>query len=69
MREPFADVGLAGPGFINIRLNDSFLARHTGQSVEQIEKDADRDYYMNADQAKEYGLVDEVVAAVYGRDS
>jgi ATP-dependent Clp protease protease subunit len=45
------------------------LAKHTGQTPEQIEKDADRDYYMNAGQAKEYGLVDEVVAAVYGQGS
>ena len=42
------------------------LARHTGQSAERIALDADRDNYMNAVQAKEYGLVDKVVAAVYG---
>ncbi len=41
------------------------LARHTGQSVEQIEKDADRDNFMTAPVACEYGLVDHVVAAVY----
>lgn len=41
------------------------LARHTGQSVEQIEKDADRDNFMTAPAACEYGLVDHVVAAVY----
>ncbi|MBI4567828.1 MAG: ATP-dependent Clp protease proteolytic subunit [Planctomycetes bacterium] len=37
------------------------LAAHTGKSVKQIEKDADRDYYMSAEEAKEYGIVDEVV--------
>ncbi len=42
------------------RLN-RILAHHTGKSVEQVEKDADRDHYMTADEAKEYGLVDEVV--------
>ncbi len=42
------------------RLN-KILAHHTGKPVEQVEKDADRDYYMTADEAKEYGLVDEVV--------
>jgi ATP-dependent Clp protease protease subunit len=42
------------------RLN-RILAHHTGKPVEQVEKDADRDYYMTADEAKAYGLVDEVV--------
>jgi len=42
------------------RLN-RLLAHHTGQTVEQIERDADRDNYMTADEAKDYGLVDEVV--------
>ncbi len=42
------------------RLN-KILAHHTGKPVEQVEKDADRDYYMTAEEAKEYGLVDEVV--------
>jgi ATP-dependent Clp protease protease subunit len=42
------------------RLN-RILAFHTGKPVEQVEKDADRDHYMTAEEAKEYGLVDEVV--------
>ncbi|MFA7343940.1 MAG: ATP-dependent Clp protease proteolytic subunit [Terrimicrobiaceae bacterium] len=42
------------------RLN-RILSFHTGKPVEQVEKDADRDYYMTAEEAKEYGLVDEVV--------
>jgi ATP-dependent Clp protease protease subunit len=42
------------------RLN-GILSKHTGKSIEQVEKDADRDYYMTAEEAKEYGLVDEVV--------
>lgn len=42
------------------------LARHSGQTAERIHDDSDRDKYMNAEQAKEYGLVDQVVAAVYG---
>jgi ATP-dependent Clp protease, protease subunit len=37
------------------------LAKHSGQSIEKIEKDSDRDYWMRADVAKEYGLVDEVL--------
>ncbi len=37
------------------------LARHTGQPIERIEGDSDRDFYMTAEQAKEYGLIDEIV--------
>ncbi|MDX2080933.1 MAG: ATP-dependent Clp protease proteolytic subunit [Terrimicrobiaceae bacterium] len=42
------------------RLN-KIIADHTGKTVEQVERDADRDYYMTAAEAKAYGLVDEVV--------
>lgn len=41
------------------RLNE-ILANHTGKSVEQIGKDIDRDFFMTAEQAKEYGVVDEI---------
>ncbi|MBE0565564.1 MAG: ATP-dependent Clp endopeptidase proteolytic subunit ClpP [Krumholzibacteria bacterium] len=37
------------------------LARHTGQAVEKIAKDSDRDFFMSADEAKTYGLVDKVI--------
>ena len=39
------------------------LAEHTGKSVEQIAKDTDRDYYLTAQEAKEYGLVDEILTS------
>ena len=39
---------------------DEILASHTGQTVEQIRKDTDRDNILTADQAKEYGIVDTV---------
>jgi ATP-dependent Clp protease protease subunit len=39
----------------------AILAKHTGQSVEVIERDSDRDYWMNAEEAKEYGLIDNVL--------
>ncbi|MDO8571511.1 MAG: ATP-dependent Clp endopeptidase proteolytic subunit ClpP [bacterium] len=42
------------------RLNE-ILAKHTGKSVEQVEKDTDRDYYMTADEAKDYGLIDKII--------
>jgi ATP-dependent Clp protease protease subunit len=41
-------------------MNEIF-AHHTGQSVDQIEQDSDRDFFLNAKEAKEYGLVDEVI--------
>ena len=39
---------------------NEILASHTGKSVEQIAKDTDRDFFLTAEQAKEYGLVDEI---------
>lgn len=42
------------------RLN-SIMAHHTGQPLERIEQDTERDYFMSGDEAKEYGLIDEVI--------
>jgi len=42
------------------RLN-SILVKHSGQTLKKVEKDTDRDYYMTAEEAKEYRLVDEIV--------
>jgi ATP-dependent Clp protease protease subunit len=44
------------------RLN-SIISRHTGRSIDQVEKDCDRDNFMSAEEAKTYGLVDEVVVS------
>ena len=47
-----------------IRVKDTMnriLAEHTGQPIERIEKDTDRDYYMTAQEAKEYGVIDKVI--------
>lgn len=40
---------------------NEILTRHTGQKFEKVEKDTDRDFYMTAQESKEYGLVDEVI--------
>jgi len=48
-----------------LRLRESMngiLAKHTGQLMERIEKDVERDYIMTASQAKDYGIVDQVIA-------
>ncbi|HEX4620580.1 MAG TPA: ATP-dependent Clp endopeptidase proteolytic subunit ClpP [Myxococcaceae bacterium] len=41
------------------RLND-LIVKHTGQAIERIEKDTDRDFFMGAAEAKQYGIIDEV---------
>ncbi|MBQ9817834.1 MAG: ATP-dependent Clp endopeptidase proteolytic subunit ClpP [Proteobacteria bacterium] len=43
------------------RVLNEILSRHSGQTIERIEKDTDRDYIMSADEAKTYGLIDEVI--------
>ncbi|MEW6547125.1 MAG: ATP-dependent Clp protease proteolytic subunit [Bacillota bacterium] len=64
--------GLSGPAAdleINVRevlamrqrLED-ILARHTGQPLDRIKRDADRDFYMSPEEARDYGLIDEVLA-------
>ncbi len=42
------------------RLNE-ILAKHTGKSVTQVEKDTDRDYFMSAQEAKRYGIIDKII--------
>ena len=44
------------------RLLDELLAQHTGQSLDKISKDTDRDFIMTAEQAKDYGVIDEVIS-------
>jgi ATP-dependent Clp protease protease subunit len=44
-------------------LLDQILAEHTGQPVEKVSKDTDRDFILTAEQAKEYGLLDEVITS------
>lgn len=40
---------------------DRIIANHTGQPLERVEKDSDRDFFMSPEEAKEYGLIDEVI--------
>jgi len=46
---------------IKDRLN-KLLSKHTGQPLEKIEKDTDRDYYMSAEEAREYGVIDKIIS-------
>jgi ATP-dependent Clp protease protease subunit len=56
------DIRIHAENIIKTRqqLND-ILAERTGQPLEKIAKDTDRDYYMTSEEAKEYGLIDEVI--------
>jgi ATP-dependent Clp protease protease subunit len=49
------------------KLLNEILARHTGQPLAKIEKDTDRDFYMGAEDAVKYGLVDEVISSLKGK--
>jgi len=57
-----ADVAIHAKQIIKTkdRIN-KILAKHTGQSLTRIEKDTDRDYFMSAEEAKEYGVVDKII--------
>ncbi|MEZ5144349.1 MAG: ATP-dependent Clp protease proteolytic subunit [Acidimicrobiales bacterium] len=58
------DIELAANEILRMRtLLEEILARHTGQSVEKIHQDTDRDFVMSASEALEYGLIDEVIEA------
>ena len=59
-----SDIAIAAKEILRWRktLNET-IARHTGKTAEQVEKDSDRDYYMSAQEAKDYGIVDHVVAS------
>jgi ATP-dependent Clp protease protease subunit len=46
---------------------NTILSKHTGQSVERIKDDTERDRYLSAEEAKEYGLIDSVIQATPGK--
>ncbi|MGE5218298.1 MAG: ATP-dependent Clp endopeptidase proteolytic subunit ClpP [Chloroflexota bacterium] len=58
-----ADIDIQAREILRMREElNNILMKHTGQSLKKIEKDTDRDMFMNGKQAQEYGLVDEVIA-------
>jgi len=59
-----ADIAIAAKEIVRWRRTLSgVIARHTGKPEEQVDRDSDRDYYMSAQEAKDYGIVDHVVAS------
>ena len=57
-----SDIAIRAKNILRLRDNLSkIMAKNTGQSVEKIEKDIDRDFFMSADEAKKYGIIDKVL--------
>lgn len=57
-----SDIAITAKHILNVKDNlNKILAKHTGQTLSQIEKDVDRDFFMNAEEAKKYGIVDEIL--------
>jgi len=57
-----ADIDIQAKQFLKLRaLVNEILAKHTGQPIDRLEHDTDRDFWMDAQTAKEYGLVDDIM--------
>ena len=57
-----ADIEISSKHILKIKQKlNKILAKHTGQTVIKIEKDSDRDYYMSAEEAENYGLIDKII--------
>ncbi len=56
------DIGIQAKEILRLKKDlNGILARHTGQTFEKVERDTERDYYMTSNQAKEYGIIDEII--------
>jgi len=63
LRGPTAEIDVRARELLKVRQQfNELLARHTGQSLEQIERDADRGLWLSAEEARDYGLIDAIVA-------
>ena len=57
-----ADISIQAKEILRMReMLENILSKHTGQPLDRIKKDSDRDYFMSSDEAKGYGLIDEVI--------
>lgn len=60
-----ADISIQAKEILRLKERiEKILSRHTGQSLDRIKKDTDRDYFMSAEEAKDYGIVDSVVETI-----
>ena len=56
------DIDIQAREILRLReITNELISKHTGQSIEKIARDVERDFIMNAQQAKEYGIVDEII--------
>jgi ATP-dependent Clp protease protease subunit len=59
---PASDIEIHAREALNLRKRlDEILAKHSGQELEKVEKDTERDYFMTAQEALDYGIVDKVI--------
>jgi ATP-dependent Clp protease protease subunit len=59
-----ADLEIVAKEILRMRdLMDEIVSRHTGQPIERVHKDTDRDFVMSAEEARDYGIIDEVITA------
>lgn len=57
-----ADIAIQAEEIVRIKkIMNELYAKHTGQPIERLTKDTDRDFYMSAEEAKEYGLIDTIL--------
>jgi ATP-dependent Clp protease protease subunit len=57
------DIEIHAREIIDIRRRlDEIIAEHTGKSVDEVKNDTDRDYFMSADEARTYGIIDRVIS-------
>jgi ATP-dependent Clp protease protease subunit len=57
------DIAITAKHILKIKDNlNKILAKNTGKAVSQIEKDVERDFFMDAEEAKKYGVIDEIIS-------
>lgn len=57
-----SDIAISAKHILKMReVLNKILVKNTGQPIEQVEKDTDRDFFMSAEEAKKYGLIDEII--------
>lgn len=65
MKGTATDIGIQAEEILRLKKNlNDILCKHTGQPLERVERDVDRDFYMSSDEARNYGLIDEVVESL-----
>lgn len=65
-----ADISIHADEMVKLeRWINQILARHTGQPLERIQEDTDREFYMSAEEARQYGIVDEILGTPEGNGS